>query len=476
MFGKGAKRKLDEDEEGLEGKTLEASVVGGGLGLCPEGLSKVSYTLQRQTIFNISLMKLYSQRPLGEPSLERRVLINNMLRRIQDELKQEGSLRPLLLPPSSPPPDDPMDEGFREAPPSFGVLSTAATPQVSQPSALLMPVIVPPPSPHPMVPPNCQASQACLSRVEACPAPLEACLTPASLLEEDGGDSTFCAPPTPPLSPPPAQSPPLPSALLSQVSPRVPVPPSSGDGFPSTLSDIELGPPTAITRTAAANITTVTTSPAPTPLARPPQLSPLPPPRDCRTVGSKPEAAGVLLAEARCTELRPMDTLPTLPPGGLVDISSCPSSAPSSASPSGFLTDLALDDVLFADIDTSMYDFDPCTTAGGCGRDSQRGPRQTVTGGDDRRPPQIAGVAVQRLCPTGFSQSAFQNRFDRTGPHHGGAGGIVTRALPRFRNTQTVSSGERTGMKFWDRFGGLLVVFMFFLKKTLKVGNCKHRW
>ncbi|XP_023281592.1 SERTA domain-containing protein 2 isoform X2 [Seriola lalandi dorsalis] len=366
MFGKGAKRKLDEDEEGLEGKTLEASVAGGGVGLGPEGLSKVSYTLQRQTIFNISLMKLYSQRPLGEPSLERRVLINNMLRRIQDELKQEGSLRPLLLPPS-PPPDDPMDEGFREAPPSFGVLSATATAQ-------LMPAIAPPPSPHPMVPPNCQASQACPSRVEACLAPLEACLTPASLLEEDGGDSTFCAPspPTPPLSPPPAQSPTLPSALLGQASPRVPVPASSTDGFPSTLSDMELGPPTAITRTAAANTMTVTTSPAPTPLTRPSHLAPLLPtpscpPRDYRTMGAKPEAAGVLLAESRCAELRPMDTLPTLPPGGLVDISSCPSSPPSSASPSGFLSDLALDDVLFADIDTSMYDFDPCTTAGAVG-------------------------------------------------------------------------------------------------------------
>uniref|UniRef100_A0A3Q1FYB6 SERTA domain containing 2b n=1 Tax=Acanthochromis polyacanthus TaxID=80966 RepID=A0A3Q1FYB6_9TELE len=262
MFGKGAKRKLDEDEEGLEG-------------VSPEGLSKVSYTLQRQTIFNISLMKLYSQRPLGEPSLERRVLINNMLRRIQDELKQEGSLRPLLLPPS-PPPDDPMDEGFREAPPSFGVLSAAA-----------------------------------------CLAPLEACLTPASLLEEDGGDSAFCAP-----SP--------------QASPSVPVPVLSNDDFPSTLSDMELGPPTAITRTAAANTTTMTTSPA----------------------------AGVFLVEGRCAELRSMDALPTLPPGGLVDISSSP---PSSSSPSGFLSDLALDDVLFADIDTSMYDFDPCTTAGAVG-------------------------------------------------------------------------------------------------------------
>ncbi|KAF3708537.1 SERTA domain-containing protein 2 Transcriptional regulator interacting with the PHD-bromodomain 2 [Channa argus] len=371
MFGKGAKRKLEEDEEGLEGKTLEASLAGGGIGLSPEGLSKVSYTLQRQTIFNISLMKLYSQRPLGEPSLERRVLINNMLRRIQDELKQEGSLRPLLLPPS-PPPDDPMDEGFREAPPSFGVLSAAATAQVSQPSALLMPVIAPPPSPHPMVPPNCQASQAFPNRVEACPTPLEACLTPASLLEEDGGDSAFCAPSplTPPLSPPSVQPPPLPSALLSQVSPRVPVPATSNDDFPSTLSDMELGPPTAITRTAAANTMTVTTSPAPTTLTLPPHLTTLSstpggPPRDYRAMGAKPESAGILLAEARCADIRTMDTLPTLPPGGLVDISSSPSSP--SSSPSGFLSDLALDDVLFADIDTSMYDFDPCTTGGAVG-------------------------------------------------------------------------------------------------------------
>ncbi|XP_078129198.1 SERTA domain-containing protein 2b [Sander vitreus] len=398
MFGKGAKRKLDEDEEGLEGKTLEAPVAGGGIGLGPEGLSKVSYTLQRQTIFNISLMKLYSQRPLGEPSLERRVLINNMLRRIQDELKQEGSLRPLLLPPS-PPPDDPMDEGYREAPPSFGVLSVAAAAQVSQPSALLMPVIIPPPSPHPMVPPNCQASQACSNRVEACPAPLEACLTPASLLEEDGGDSAFCtpSPPTPPLSPPPVQPPPLPSALLSQASPGVPVPASSNDSFPSALSDMELCPSTAITRTAAANTTTMTTSPAPTRLTQPSHLAaPSPVPRDCRTMGAKQEAAGVLLAEACCADLRPMDTLPTLPPVGLVDISS----SSSSSSPSGFLSDLALDDVLFADIDTSMYDFDPCTTAGAVGA--------AAGGGLTKLPPVVTADDLLKSLASPYSSPAPQ--------------------------------------------------------------------
>nr|XP_010950237.1 SERTA domain-containing protein 2 [Camelus bactrianus] len=84
MLGKGGKRKFDEHEDGLEGKIVSPS----------DGPSKVSYTLQRQTIFNISLMKLYNHRPLTEPSLQKTVLINNMLRRIQEELKQEGSLRP----------------------------------------------------------------------------------------------------------------------------------------------------------------------------------------------------------------------------------------------------------------------------------------------------------------------------------------------------------------------------------------------
>ncbi|XP_057704674.1 SERTA domain-containing protein 2b [Corythoichthys intestinalis] len=346
MFSKGAKRKLDEYEEVLEGKTLEASEAGGGLGLGHEGLSKVSYTLQRQTIFNISLMKLYSQRPLNEPSLERRVLINNMLRRIQEELKQEGSLRPLLLPPS-PPPDDPMDEGFREAPPSFGVLSAAVTAQAAPPSALLMPAIIPPPSPHPSAPPDC-------------PPPPDACLTPASLLEEDGADSSFCAssPPTPPLSPPPLQS---------QTSINV----SSSN----SVNGMDLRPLTAISRTAAAISMTVTTSLAPTLLTQHPHLaalSPAPsgPAKDCRSSDSKTEAICVSLVESSAAEHRPMDAHPAAPPSAPVEIYT--SHSPASA-PSGFLTDLALDDVLFADIDTSMYDFDPCVTAGAVGTPASAG-------------------------------------------------------------------------------------------------------
>eukprot|EP00071_Canis_lupus_P058010 XP_855234.2 SERTA domain-containing protein 2 [Canis lupus familiaris] len=95
MLGKGEKRKFDEHEDGLEGKILAPS----------DGPSKVSYTLQRQTIFNISLMKLYNHRPLTEPSLQKTVLINNMLRRIQEELKQEGSLRPALAAAAAPAPE-----------------------------------------------------------------------------------------------------------------------------------------------------------------------------------------------------------------------------------------------------------------------------------------------------------------------------------------------------------------------------------
>lgn len=289
MFGKGHKRKLDEDEAGLEGKALEA-------GAAAEGLSKVSYTLQRQTIFNISLMKLYATRP-GEPSLQRRVLINNMLRRIQDELKQDGTLRPLVLPPS-PPPDDPLDEGYRQAPPAFGVLTQP------QPSALLM---GPPPplSPHPMGP-----NSPLLPPPQNCP--LEACLTPASLLEDDNMESmenatfSIAAPPTPPVSPRPVR-------LQSLTEPLAPT-----------------------TRTLAAS------TPAPTVSTSQPSS---------REHRAKPEAAGVLQAE-----LRLLDPLPSSG-GGL---SSDPPSVASA--PSGFLSDLALDDVLFADIDTSMYDFDPCTT------------------------------------------------------------------------------------------------------------------
>ncbi|KAK0140815.1 SERTA domain-containing protein 2 [Merluccius polli] len=247
MFGKGVKRKLDEeDDEGLEGQALASPVAPGAAGgpgpRWPEGPSKVSYTLQRQTIFNISLMKLmYSQRsPPAEPRLERRVLINNMLRRIQEELKQEGALQrppPLLLLPPSPPPDHPMDETFREAPPTGGGGGGAMGPATPAPAMPTFPVT---------------------------PAP--ACLTPASLLEDD--DAAFCtlAPPTLPLGPS-----------------------SQGTGFfPPAPASLAPGPLTAIAKTAAANTTTTSPVAPALPLPQPPPPLPL---RDSRTTGPRAEVA-----------------------------------------------------------------------------------------------------------------------------------------------------------------------------------------
>ncbi|XP_006638664.1 SERTA domain-containing protein 2b [Lepisosteus oculatus] len=288
MLGKGAKRKLDENDDGLEGKAVAAAGAPGG-----DGPSKVSYTLQRQTIFNISLMKLYNHRALTEPSLEKRVLINNMLRRIQEELKQEGSLRPMFFS-ASQPADDALDEGYREAQPAFGGLSPPA-----QPSLL------------------------------ASTTPLESCLTPASLLEDDA--SSFCTSSS--------------SAAHLLPHPDGPAKPPTAavkDSFSSALDEIEELCPT-------------TTSPgAVTP------ASPLPQPpsalnsKDGGKVCSQKFEGLTAQQESKvaaAAESRLMDSLP--------------SSNLEITTSTGFLTDLALDDILFADIDTSMYDFDPCTSATG---------------------------------------------------------------------------------------------------------------
>ncbi|KAL2083161.1 hypothetical protein ACEWY4_020934 [Coilia grayii] len=372
MLGKGAKRKLDEDEEGLEGKALAGPQVALS-SPSPEGPCKgVSYTLQRQTIFNISLMKLYSQRALSEPSLQRRVLINNMLRRIQEELKQEGALRPLLFPPPPPTAGHPLDphEGFRQA-------SSSPTPT---------------PTPATAAPPSgsfgvlaaavggstlAQGSPANGLTVQASP---QVCLTPASLLEEDTGAFGALPPPPAPSLVPSSSSPPTTSSPSSPLLLGAPCRPFR-DSFSSALDEIEELCPTAA---AVAAHTTTSLSPSPLSLSSPasslslslslsqppsssgppPHLVPsltlsAPEPKDCgpKVGGPKPEPPIPI----------PMDTLP---PAEL-DMNSAPSSCnpapsscgPSSSSSSGFLTDLALDDILFADIDTSMYDFDPCTTS-----------------------------------------------------------------------------------------------------------------
>ncbi|TEA41442.1 SERTA domain-containing protein 2 [Orcinus orca] len=263
MLGKGGKRKFDEHEDGLEGKIVSPS----------DGPSKVSYTLQRQTIFNISLMKLYNHRPLTEPSLQKTVLINNMLRRIQEELKQEGSLRPAF--PASSPPADPLGSSYREAPPAFS---------------------------HP-APAPCELGGA---------APLEACLTPASLLEDD--QDTFCTSP--------AAQPAAPARLAP------PALPPEKDSFSSALDEIEELCPTSTSMEAAEATTDDPKGDSGGPGAQ------------------RPEG----LQDGRPDDPKLMDSLP-----GNFEITTS----------TGFLTDLTLDDILFADIDTSMYDFDPCTSASG---------------------------------------------------------------------------------------------------------------
>ncbi|NXQ25068.1 SRTD2 protein, partial [Alaudala cheleensis] len=267
MLGKGGKRKFDEHEDGLEGKVVSPT----------DGPSKVSYTLQRQTIFNISLMKLYNHRPLTEPSLQKTVLINNMLRRIQEELKQEGSLRPMFV--ASSQPSDPLSDSFREAQPAFSHLS-----------------------PPPLLPPELVST-----------VPLESCLTPASLLEDD----TFCTSPAAAQHDGPAKPPP---AALHAVK----------DSFSSALDEIEeLCPAPTSAEAAAAEAAAGDSKAQP---------------------GQAELAKAEGLPEGRTAEPKLMDPLP-----GNFEITAS----------TGFLTDLTLDDILFADIDTSMYDFDPCTSATG---------------------------------------------------------------------------------------------------------------
>ncbi|KAM6309630.1 SERTA domain-containing protein 2 [Podargus strigoides] len=263
MLGKGGKRKFDEHEDGLEGKVVSPT----------DGPSKVSYTLQRQTIFNISLMKLYNHRPLTEPSLQKTVLINNMLRRIQEELKQEGGLRPVFV--AAAQPADPLSDNFREAQPAFGHLA---------PPALLPP-----------------------AELGAAAAPLESCLTPASLLEDDA------------FSPADGPAKPAPPAL-----------PPAKDSFSSALDEIEELCPAPTSAEAVAAERAAGGS------------------KEHASQAGAPKPEG--LAESRTAESKLMDSLP-----GNFEVTT----------PTGFLTDLTLDDILFADIDTSMYDFDPCTSATG---------------------------------------------------------------------------------------------------------------
>ncbi|KAJ8002165.1 hypothetical protein DPEC_G00176990 [Dallia pectoralis] len=291
MLGKGVKRKQEWDEDGLdEGRSLLAAAGG------PGSHARINYTLQRQTVLNISLMKLYGppQSPSAEPALQRRVLINNVIRRIHHEFKEEGGpgLRGLFFAVPSAAPATAVaeeDESFREAPPFGGA-----------------------------------------------PSPPDSGLTPASLLEDDPPLFFALPPPSPhPLghSPKPPAPPTMPSAP--------PTLPPAKDSFSSALEEIEeLCPISVVTPTAVSS-----------PLSPPLPLE-LPPSGTNMKGGGRPsnlsDKDALLQDEGQTTKPAAAELLqPPAPPADM---------SPSSG---GFLTEFALDDNLFTDIDTSMYDFSP---------------------------------------------------------------------------------------------------------------------
>ncbi|XP_043845437.1 cell division cycle-associated protein 4 isoform X1 [Dromiciops gliroides] len=78
MFARGIKRKCFDGEEDIEG-TLA-------------GFKSVpSYNLQRQSLLDMSLVKLQLCHMLVEPNLCRSVLIANTVRQIQEEMTQDGT-------------------------------------------------------------------------------------------------------------------------------------------------------------------------------------------------------------------------------------------------------------------------------------------------------------------------------------------------------------------------------------------------
>ncbi|XP_073699429.1 SERTA domain-containing protein 2 [Garra rufa] len=112
MLGKGLKRKLEqEDENGVMKMRMS----------CPQETSPTCYWLQRQTVLNLSLLKLHSRPGPSDPGLARRVLITNTLRHIQDELRDEGIPVPQSFSSSGSPLG--LVDGYRERPAGCGVES-----------------------------------------------------------------------------------------------------------------------------------------------------------------------------------------------------------------------------------------------------------------------------------------------------------------------------------------------------------------
>ncbi|XP_047396377.1 cell division cycle-associated protein 4 [Sciurus carolinensis] len=80
MFARGLKRKCADQEEDGEG--------------APAGFGSVpAYSLQRQSLLDMSLVKLQLCHMLVEPNLCRSVLIANTVRQIQEEMSRDGAWR-----------------------------------------------------------------------------------------------------------------------------------------------------------------------------------------------------------------------------------------------------------------------------------------------------------------------------------------------------------------------------------------------
>ncbi|XP_032804401.2 SERTA domain-containing protein 2-like [Petromyzon marinus] len=156
MFGKGVKRKLtEEDAVGTAGGLL---LLPGGSGAAPSRCPPLpcaapgpgrAYALQRQTVMSLSLGKLQEVRGQVEPCLRRYVAVTNTLRRIQEELRQEGVSRPLLPPwvgagvgAQGPPPD----RSCAETPPHSPGRGVAGSPSFAllPPSSSTLPLLLPP--------------------------------------------------------------------------------------------------------------------------------------------------------------------------------------------------------------------------------------------------------------------------------------------------------------------------------------------
>ncbi|XP_056283284.1 cell division cycle-associated protein 4 isoform X1 [Pseudoliparis swirei] len=94
MFPKGTKRKFSDsaDEPAVSG--VEAAAVVPAAAAAPSAAVRAltsAYSLQRQSLLDMSLIKLQLCHMLVEPNLCRSVLIANTVRQIQEEMTQDGT-------------------------------------------------------------------------------------------------------------------------------------------------------------------------------------------------------------------------------------------------------------------------------------------------------------------------------------------------------------------------------------------------